>query len=528
MNRAVVARLDSAGDVLITGPAVRAVAAAHDGVTFLAGPRGRAAAELLSGIDEIIEWQAPWVDFGSPELTATHVASLVKQLRDVAPSRVYIVTSFHQSPLPLALICQMADVPWVGAICEDFPGTLLDLRHHVDEGIPEPERALSLVRSAGCELPWGDDGRLAVRELPPLPAAIVETLGGAPFIVFHPGAAVPARRPTAARSAQMVAALAAAGHRVVVTGDESERDLTAAVAGTDGVDLGGRTTLATLGSVFAAARVVVAPNTGPAHLAAAVGAPVVSLFAPVVPASQWIPYGKNVIRLGDQDAPCRATRARSCPVLGHPCLDGITDAELLAAVDRLGGSPMIESHISALANAVDHIGVEAPRLQEWGSRLADVLTAGGRLLACGNGGSAAEAQHLTAELVGRFKDERMPLSAISLHADTSALTAIANDYGGDEIFARGVRAHGRPGDILIALSTSGTSPNVLAAVKAAHETGLTTWALSGPAPNPLAAMCDDAVCVEASTTATVQEIHLMLVHALCIAVDDVLLGAGHG
>ena len=186
---------------------------------------------------------------------------------------------------------------------------------------------------------------------------------------------------------------------------------------------------------------------------------------------------------------------------------------------------MIESHISALAHAVDDIGVEAPRLQAWGKRLAEVLIDGGRLLACGNGGSAAEAQHLTAELVGRFKDERLPLSAISLHADTSALTAIANDYGTEEMFARGVRAHGRPGDILVALSTSGTSPNVLAAVKSAHEAGLTTWAMTGPAPNPLAAMCDDAICVEAPTTATVQEIHLLLIHALCIALDDVVLGS---
>jgi D-sedoheptulose 7-phosphate isomerase len=188
---------------------------------------------------------------------------------------------------------------------------------------------------------------------------------------------------------------------------------------------------------------------------------------------------------------------------------------------------MIKNHIGALAQAVEHIGAEAPRIEAWGARLAEVLTDGGRLLACGNGGSAAEAQHLTAELVGRFRDERMPLSAISLHADTSALTAIANDYGADEMFARGVRAHGRPGDILVALSTSGTSPNVLAAVKAAYETGLTTWAMAGPAPNPLAAMCDDAICVEASTTATVQEVHLLLVHALCIALDDRLLGAGH-
>ncbi|KUH65451.1 glycosyl transferase [Mycolicibacterium novocastrense] len=337
MTRAVVARLDSAGDVLITGPAVRAVAQTHDAVTFLAGPRGRAAAELLPGVDEVIEWQAPWVDFDSPELTAGHVEALVKQLRDVAPERVYIFTSFHQSPLPLALICRMASVPWVGAISEDYPGTLLDLRHHVAEAIPEPERALSLARAAGCELPEGDDGTLRVRQPPPLPADVAESLGDAPFVVFHPGAAVPARRPTAQRSAGMVEALVAAGHRVVVTGDPAERELTAVVAGESAVDLGGRTTLDTLAAVYVAARVVIAPNTGPAHLAAAVGAPVVSLFAPVVPASQWSPYGASVIRLGDQQAPCRLTRARVCPVPGHPCLDGIGDDELLEAVNRIGG-----------------------------------------------------------------------------------------------------------------------------------------------------------------------------------------------
>lgn len=341
MSAAVVARLDSAGDVLITGPAVRAVAEMHDTVTFLAGPRGRAAAELLPAVDDIIEWQAPWVDFDSPELTADHVDALVKQLRDIAPERVYIFTSFHQSPLPLALICRMAAVPWVGAISEDYPGTLLDLRHHAPAGIPEPERALSLARAAGCALPDGDDGRLAVRRPPPPTGELAETLGDAPYVVFHPGAAVPARRPTATRSARMVDALVGAGHRVVVTGDPAERDLTAAVAGgraaEEVVDLGGYTSLQTLAAVYAAAQVVVAPNTGPAHLAAAVGTPVVSLFAPVVPASQWSPYGANVIRLGDQDAPCRLTRARTCPVAGHPCLDGITDDALLDAVNRIGG-----------------------------------------------------------------------------------------------------------------------------------------------------------------------------------------------
>jgi ADP-heptose:LPS heptosyltransferase len=338
MSHALVARLDSAGDVLISGPAVRAVAAAHDRVTFLAGPRGREAAELLPGVDEVVEWQAPWVDFDSPELTAGHVDSLVKQLSDIQPDRAFIFTSFHQSPLPLALLCRMAEVPWVGAISEDYPGSLLDLRHRARDGIPEPERALSLAAAGGCSLPVGDEGSLSVRRQE-LPDDIAELVTAAPFVVFHPGAAVPARRPTVDRSAAMVAALVHAGHRVVVTGGPDERDLTTAVAGEMALDLGGRTTLASLAAVYAAARVVVVPNTGPAHLAAAVGAPVVSLFAPVVPASQWKPYGQRVIALGDQDAPCRGSRARECPVPGHPCLDGITDSELLAAVRRLEENP---------------------------------------------------------------------------------------------------------------------------------------------------------------------------------------------
>lgn len=183
---------------------------------------------------------------------------------------------------------------------------------------------------------------------------------------------------------------------------------------------------------------------------------------------------------------------------------------------------MITDHFAELAIAVDRVGPAAPKLTAWGRHLAGVLASGGRLLACGNGGSAAEAQHLTAELVGRFRKERRPLSAIALHADTSALTALANDYGEDEMFARGVRAHGRPGDVLIALSTSGSSRNVLTSVKAAHDTGMTSWGLTGPSPNALAAMCDDAICVDAPSTATVQEIHLLLVHSLCIALDDAL------
>lgn len=339
MTSALVARLDSAGDVLITGPAARAVANAHRRVTALVGPRGRPAAELLPGVDEIVEWQAPWVDFDAPELTAAHAEGLIKQLRDTAPDRAYIFTSFHQSPLPLALLCRMAGIPWVGAISVDFPGSLLDLRHHVPDGVPEPLRALSLTAAAGCALPPGDNGGLRVTGHAPMPAWLVRELDGGDFVVFHPGAAVSARRPSAARSAGMVDALAAAGYRVVVTGGENERELTEEVAGAHAVDAAGRTDFAELAAVLAAARVVVAPNTAAAHLAAAVHTPVVSLFAPVVPRSQWAPYGVPVTVLGDQNAACRGSRARVCPLAHHTCLDDITDTALLAAVNQWGGRP---------------------------------------------------------------------------------------------------------------------------------------------------------------------------------------------
>ncbi len=335
MATALVARLDSLGDVLITGPAVRAVAARHERVVFLAGPRGSAAARLLPGVDRVLEWAAAWVDFDAPPLTAGEVASLVDSIAAERPDAVLIFTSFHQSPLPLALICRMAGVPWIGAICEDYPGKLLDLRHHVPDDIPEPLRALSLAEAAGYRLPAGDDGRLRVNRLPQPGAALRAVLNARDYVVYHPAAAVPARQPSAAKSAEVVRALAAAGHRVVVTGTADDRELTAQVAGDVAVDLGGQTSLAELGSVFAGARAVVAPNTGPAHLAAAVGAPIVSLFAPVVPAVRWSPYGAEVTLLGDQHASCRGSRARTCPVPGHPCLDDIAARDVVAAVTEI-------------------------------------------------------------------------------------------------------------------------------------------------------------------------------------------------
>jgi type III pantothenate kinase len=177
-------------------------------------------------------------------------------------------------------------------------------------------------------------------------------------------------------------------------------------------------------------------------------------------------------------------------------------------------------HVSALEEALGIVRRRSGAIEACGERIADLLLDGGRLLAVGNGGSAAQAQHLTAELVGRYEAERRPLSAICLHGDTSSLTAIANDYGHAEAFARQVRAHGRPDDVLIALSTSGRSANVIAAARAAAEAGMWTLALTGAAPNPLADACDEAICLQAASTSTVQELHLISVHLLCEAVDQ--------
>jgi D-sedoheptulose 7-phosphate isomerase len=183
---------------------------------------------------------------------------------------------------------------------------------------------------------------------------------------------------------------------------------------------------------------------------------------------------------------------------------------------------LTHAHLNSLAQTLDAFRAEAGRLCAWGARLAGILDDGGRLLVAGNGGSAAEAQHLAAELVGKMSADRRPLSAIALNAETSSLTAIANDYGYAEVFARQVRAHGRPGDVLLTLSTSGRSPNLLAAERAARQVGMLCWALTGRPPNPLAAASDDALAVPSADPQTVQELHLVCVHLLCAHVEAAL------
>jgi ADP-heptose:LPS heptosyltransferase len=330
-----VARQDSIGDVLLAGPAVRAVAAGAGRVTLLCGPRGRGAAELLPGVDEVLVAHAGWIDPEPAPVTRRGVDTLVDRLTELEIDQAVVLTSFHQSPLPLALLLRMAGVPTIAAVSVDYPGALLDVRHRVDEDLHEVERGLSLVATLGYRLPEGDDGSLRVRRDT---AADVPDLGAGRYVVVHPGASVPARAWAPERHAELVDALVAAGRRVVVTGGADERRLSSTVAGgrrPGVVDLGGRVGLAGLAEVLARAGVVVAGNTGPAHLAAAVGTPVVSLFSPVVPAVRWRPWRVPQVLLGDQAAACAGSRARVCPVPGHPCLDGVSVAEVVAAVDRL-------------------------------------------------------------------------------------------------------------------------------------------------------------------------------------------------
>jgi D-sedoheptulose 7-phosphate isomerase len=159
--------------------------------------------------------------------------------------------------------------------------------------------------------------------------------------------------------------------------------------------------------------------------------------------------------------------------------------------------------------------------------MAQALRAGGKVMACGNGGSAADSQHFAAELLNRFEKERPPLAAIALTTDTSTLTSIANDYAYDQVFAKQVAALGRPGDVLLAISTSGNSPNVKEAIRVAHAQGVRVVALTGKGGGTIAGQLrsdDIHLCVPADRTARIQEVHLLTIHCLCDGIDALILG----
>jgi D-sedoheptulose 7-phosphate isomerase len=183
-------------------------------------------------------------------------------------------------------------------------------------------------------------------------------------------------------------------------------------------------------------------------------------------------------------------------------------------LDRLS-----RTHLRSLHRALETFDAAAATATRMGVALARRLPMGARLFVAGNGGSAAQAEHLSGEIVGRYCNDRRPFSAVALHADGSASTAIANDFGWDEVYARQLEAHARPGDVAVLMSTSGRSPNMVTAAHRARHCGVECWTFTGAAPNPLAAVSDWALTIDAGTTATVQELHLVALHLLCEAFD---------
>lgn len=334
-----VARMDSLGDVLLSGPAVRAVARGADRVTYLCGPRGAPAAKLLPGVDDLLVRRVEWIDPEPPPLVRPEIDEFVDLLTRLAPDQALILTSYHQDPLPLALLLKMAGVPVVAAVSRDYPGSLLDVRHQVDDEVHEVMRSLSLVSRLGYRLADQEPPSLSLCGVPDrLPVAL--PVPDEPFVVVHPGTSVPARAWHPAKMRALCQTLVAHGQAVVVTGSPSEAGLTSYV-GSEAIDLGGATDVPTLAAVLARASAVVAGNTGPAHLAAAVGTPVVSLFAPTVPASRWHPWGVPHRLLGDQRIACAQCRARQCPEPGHPCIDDVPVEAVVEAVQSL--CPMLEA-----------------------------------------------------------------------------------------------------------------------------------------------------------------------------------------
>ncbi|WP_062214019.1 glycosyltransferase family 9 protein [Streptomyces sp. NBRC 109706] len=313
-----VVRLDGAGDVLLAGPAIRAVAAGSRSTTLLCGPRGQAAGRLLPGVDEVLVYDAPRVSISPPAVQRSTVNQLVERLAARRFERALIFASPRQSPLPAALLLKLAGVAWVAADCEHAPGPLLRLRNRRAERRHEAEAALDLAAAAGFPLPAGDDGALGIRAHP----GAGGLTGTGDYLVVHPGGTVAERAWTPARAEGAVAALDDAGHRVVVTGGPDERALTRQVAGGRALDLGGLTELPRLAGVLAGARAVVAGATAPAQLAAAVRTPIVSLLPPCLGSDHLLPYRVPHLRLGDRDV---------------PSLDAIGDEELLSAVAALTG-----------------------------------------------------------------------------------------------------------------------------------------------------------------------------------------------
>lgn len=334
-----VARLDNCGDVLLAGPAVRAAATTGRPVHLLCGPRGRAAAEMLPGVTSIIEKRAPWIEPDPMPVNQGDALDLVECVRDLRIQEAAILVSSHQSPLPLALLLRWAGVGRIAAVSHEHAGSLLDIRVPGDPDLHEVRRALLVTEALGFAPPADERLRVDLGHADSPDPADATLLDRQPYVVVHPGATAPARTLTPDRWRSTAATVAQSGRTVVVTSPPEERGLAAWVAGKQPsvIDLGGRLTFRQLAAVLAGADAVVCGNTGPAHLAAAVGTPVVVTFPPTVPVERWRPWGVPHVILGDQGIPCSGCRSRRCPLGDQPCLGSVTSADVVDALDRLTG-----------------------------------------------------------------------------------------------------------------------------------------------------------------------------------------------
>lgn len=337
-----VVRLDSLGDMVICGPAVRAIAARAERVTVLAGPAGARVATMLPGVDEVLAWHCPWISADPTSVSPAGIDEIVGRIAALDVDDAVILTSFHQSALPTALVLRMAGVPWIAAVSDDYPGSLLDVRIPSPPDDPEPDRMRAIAAAAGFPTPLGDDGRLRVN-----PGRIPEELArplADPYVVVHPGATATSRMYPPELMREVVDRLLDVGWTVAVTGNTHDIELARQVSGDasdtrSALNLAGTLSVPQLAAVLQRAAAVVVGNTGPAHLAASVDTPVLSLFSPVVPVLRWAPHTDRRIVLGDQAAPCRDTRATTCPVRGHPCLSSVTAQEIVDAVGQLARTP---------------------------------------------------------------------------------------------------------------------------------------------------------------------------------------------
>jgi ADP-heptose:LPS heptosyltransferase len=269
---ALITRLDSAGNVLLAGPAIRAVKESGAHVTLLCSSAGLPAAKLLPGIDEILIFDSPWVHGDPPPVKPRSLVSTVWRLRGRRLDDAILLTSSSQSSLPMALMLRLAKVGRITAISDEYPGSLIDNRVRVDHERHEVQRNLAVVEAAGYRVSSDD---LRVRpDLPSYPEP------DSRYVVLHPGADANGRALDVRIAREAVDRLADIGLSVLVTGSLKEKRLTAHVAGERGTDLGGRTTFGQLAYLLRGAAAAVVGDADPAHLAASVGTPVVSLFPP--------------------------------------------------------------------------------------------------------------------------------------------------------------------------------------------------------------------------------------------------------